>query len=650
MEEKVRKLTLNQVKDEIKTLENVFPVVRLLQADEVRAEVSDCPARSTNAKCYDIWKRKKPCGNCISYRALTEKKQFSKLERLDGKVYQVISAYVEADGKPCVIEMVKPFDENMPVDFGDDESNHIKISEYYEKTYTDVLTGAYNRRYYEENLANLTLTGGVAMIDLDDFKIYNDLFGHAAGDAVLKAVAAVIKKCVRHTDKLVRYGGDEFLLVFSGINGEVLSRCLADINRQVKLTVIDEYPAIKPSISSGGISCVDELVKNAVKRADEFLYRAKKHKDCWVTESSKVEFLDKLRSHERVLVVDDSDINREILTTILKNEYEVEEAASGSECIAAIKRYGADISVILLDLVMPGMSGFDVLDYMNDNHIIENIPVITITGDESDDSMRAAYEKGVSDYITRPFDARVVYRRVANTVNLYARQKRLIREIMHETSEKEKGETLLIEILSQVVEFGDGECMGNGSHARHMLNFTRLILEKLAEKTDKYNLNRREIELISTASALHDIGKAAIDRKIVNKKGKLTAVEYEIMKTHTVIGEEMLDNVVGYKDEPLVKCAKEICRMHHERYDGKGYPDGLKGDEIPVSAQVVSICDVYDALISKRSYKPAYSHEVALNMIKNGECGVFNPLIVQCLDEISDKLKEIADGEKTAKN
>ncbi len=650
MEEKVRKLTLSQVKEEMKTLAHVFSDVRLLQSHEVRAEVSDCPEKNPKVKCYEIWKRKKPCRNCISYRALTEKKQFSKLEKLDGVIYQVISSYVEVDGKPCVIEMIKRFDENMPVDFGDDRENPEKIGEYYKKTYTDVLTGTYNRRYYEEHLANLTLTGGVAMIDLDDFKIYNDLFGHDAGDAVLKAVAANIKKCVRNTDKLVRYGGDEFLLIVPGISGESLSRCLADISRHVKLTVIDAYPAIKPSISSGGISCLDETIKSAVSRADEFLYRAKKQKDCYVTENSKSEFLDKLRSRECVLIVDDSDINREILSAILQNEYEIIEAASGAECIDAINRYGADISVILLDLIMPGMSGFDVLDYMNDNHIIENIPVVTITGDESDDSVRKAYEKGVSDYITRPFDAKVVYRRVANTVNLYTRQKQLIREITRETREKEKSKTLLVEILSQVVEFGGVECMEKGCHARHMLDFTRLILEKLAEKTDKYNLSRNDIELISTASALHDIGKAAIDRNIVNKKGKLTAAEYEIMKTHTIIGEKMLDNITEYKDEPLVKCAKQICRMHHERYDGKGYPDGLKGDQIPISAQVVSVCDVYDALISKRSYKPAYPHEVALNMIKNGECGAFNPLIIECLDEVSDNLKAIAYGEKTTEN
>ena len=644
MEEKVRKLTLKRLKEEVKTLENVFSEVRILRADQVCAGFSDCSYKRGEARCYEIWKKSKPCRNCISCRALAEKKQFTKLERVDGKMYQVISSYVEADGKPYVIEMIKRFDEKMPVDLGGINDSET-INDYYVKTYVDALTETHNRRYYEENLANIVIVGGVVMLDIDDFKIYNDLFGHDAGDAVLKAVAGAIKKCIRRTDRLVRYGGDEFLLIIPGINGESLSRCLSDISQEIRLIVIDRYPAIKPSVSAGGIICEDDIVKKAVSRADQFMYRAKKKKNYFVTENMKKDALDELRPSEKVLIVDDSDINREILSAILKNQYEIIEAASGEQCIEKIKSAGEEISLILLDLIMPGMSGFDVLNYLNDNRLIGKIPVITITGDESDNSVREAYEKGVSDYITRPFDARVVYRRVSNTVNLYSRQKRLIREIENEANEKWQNRTMLVEILSQIIEFRDGD-ESDCNHARHMLDLSRRLLERLIVKTDKYAVAGREIELISTASALHDIGKVAIDKNIVGKKGRLTAEEFEIMKTHTIIGEEMLNNIPAYSDDPLIKYAKEICRWHHERYDGKGYPDGLKGDDIPVSAQVVSVCDVYDALISKRPYKPAYPREKAIKMIRDGECGAFNPLLVECLIETESNTEENAGGEE----
>lgn len=644
MEEKVRKLTLKRLKEEVKTLENVFSEVRILRADQVCAGFSDCSYKRGEARCYEIWKKSKPCRNCISCRALAEKKQFTKLERVDGKMYQVISSYVEADGKPYVIEMIKRFDEKMPVDFGGINDSET-INDYYVKTYVDALTETHNRRYYEENLANIVIVGGVVMLDIDDFKIYNDLFGHDAGDAVLKAVAGAIKKCIRRTDRLVRYGGDEFLLIIPGINGESLSRCLSDISQEIRLIVIDRYPAIKPSVSAGGIICEDDIVKKAVSRADQFMYRAKKKKNYFVTENMKKDALDELRPSEKVLIVDDSDINREILSAILKNQYEIIEAASGEQCIEKIKSEGEEISLILLDLIMPGMSGFDVLNYLNDNRLIGKIPVITITGDESDNSVREAYEKGVSDYITRPFDARVVYRRVSNTVNLYSRQKSLIREIENEANEKWQNRTMLVEILSQIIEFRDGD-ESDCNHARHMLDLSRRLLERLIVKTDKYAVAGREIELISTASALHDIGKVAIDKNIVGKKGRLTAEEFEIMKTHTIIGEEMLNNIPAYSDDPLIKYAKEICRWHHERYDGKGYPDGLKGDDIPVSAQVVSVCDVYDALISKRPYKPAYPREKAIKMIRDGECGAFNPLLVECLIETESNTEENAGGEE----
>ena len=642
MSEDFRKVTEKEIQAEMKTLKNVFSTVRLLSEGEVGARTANCEKR-LEGNCYDVWKRKVACQNCISYRTLTEKQQFSKIEKLDDGIFQVISDYREVDGKPCVIEMIRRMEEDISVDFGNEDRGVESLGEYFDKTYTDVLTDTYNRRYYEEYISNQPLTGGVAMLDLDDFKIYNDLFGHDVGDTVLKLVASTIKSCVRFSDKVVRYGGDEFLLVISGVKKNALERCLKDIRASVKDIVVDGYPAIKLSVSVGYMLCANDIVKDAVSRADAFMYLAKKKKNYAITaEEDKAGISGKgLPQKKMVLIVDDSALNREILSSILKNEYDIIEAENGRQAMELIEYYGADISVVLLDLIMPEMSGFDVLDQMEFHGLLSSIPVIAITGDESSNSMRLAYEKGVSDYIIRPFDAKIVYRRVSNTIKVYTRQRQLVEEITHEIRSKEKNRSMIVEILSQIVEQPNGDCEGN--HAEHMMQFSMCILEKLIQKGNVYGLKDSDIYVISTAAALHDIGKAQIDRNILNKKGKLTQEEFEIMKTHTVLGEKMLKNLKSYEKEPLVKYAKEICRHHHERYDGKGYPDGLKGDEISISAQVVSICDVYDALISKRPYKPAYTHEEAIKMIKNGECGKFNPIILECFEECAERFKEIAD-------
>ena len=348
---------------------------------------------------------------------------------------------------------------------------------------------------------------------------------------------------------------------------------------------------------------------------------------------------------QQILIVDDSEINREILKEILKEDYRILEAANGEECLEQLERYGTGISLVLLDIVMPEMDGFEVLAAMNQNHWIEDIPVIMISSEDSDSYIRRAYEMGVSDYISRPFDAKIVYQRVLNMIKLYAKQRRLIRLVTRQIYEKERNNRMLIGILSQIVEFRNGE---SGRHVIHINLITQLLLEQLVKKTGKYQLSWEERLLIATASALHDIGKVGIDEKLLNKPGKLTKEEFEIMKTHTLIGAQMLDNLDMYRNEKLLKLAYEICRWHHERYDGKGYPDGLVGEEIPISAQVVSLADVYDALVSERVYKKAFSHEKALEMIQNGECGTFNPLLLQCMTEAQDKLKtmmEVAENE-----
>lgn len=641
-------ITKNQMNAEIETLEKTFDTVRVLKAEEVGGLKKDCTV-GKNENCYEIWGRNQACPVCISYRALTEKRQFCKVEKTKAGAFQVFADYREVDGKPCVIEMIKHFKDDVIVYFTDDERRIETANDYFERSYSDILCETFNRRYYEECLAGESFTGGVAMIDLDDFKIYNDLFGHDAGDAVLKAVAKTIRKCVRSTDKVIRYGGDEFLIVAGGMTEVSFNRCMRDISDTVRSTVIDEYPSIKPTVSVGGVLCVNETLKDAVGRADEFMYLAKKKKDCAVGEKDKRAIKSAAKftpSKETVLIVDDSDINREILVSILKNEYDLIEAADGEECINKLNEYGTRISAVLLDLIMPNMNGFDVLDYMNKNDLIGEIPVITITGDESQDTVRVAYEKGVSDYITRPFDAKVVYRRVSNTIKVYSRQKRLIFELKSQMREKEKNRDMIVEILCRIIEKRGGYV---GNHASHITEFTRLLLEKLVSKKSDCGIKAKDIFVISTAAALHDLGKVQIDRAIIDKKGKLTNEEFEIIKTHTTAGEEMLIDLADFEDEPLVNYARQICRYHHERYDGKGYPDGLKGDEIPIAAQVVSVCDVYDALISERPYKRAYTHDEAVKMIKNGECGAFNPVILECFDECADKFKDIIEREKKEK-
>lgn len=341
-------------------------------------------------------------------------------------------------------------------------------------------------------------------------------------------------------------------------------------------------------------------------------------------------------SKKKVLITDDSEINRSILSDMLGEEFEIIEAENGIEAISVLQTYNAEIALVLLDIVMPEMDGFEVLALMNKNHWIEDIPVIMITAENAPFYVERAYDLGVTDFITRPFDGRIVYRRAVNTIMLYSKQKKLVGLVEDQIYEKEKRSNLMIEILSNIVEFRNGE---SGTHVLHIHVLTELLLGQLIRKTNSYKLTRSEISLIGIASALHDIGKIAIPESILNKPSKLTYDEFEMIKTHALIGADMLKNLPLRQQEPLVKVAYQICRWHHERYDGKGYPDGLVGDEIPISAQVVALADVYDALTSRRVYKEAYTHERALKMIFDGECGSFNPLLLECLKEASDTIQ-----------
>lgn len=628
-------LTSEQVKEEMHFFQKVFTVVRLLKGDSLdytsanRHEVQFC-------QCYDFWENGRPCENCISAQTLKDKQQHTKLEFLETDIYQVFSRYVEVDGTPCVMECIQKLDYDSLVDAHGKEKLIRTLSQYHTKLYQDVLTGAYNRRYFEDKLRHMQMTAGVAMIDLDDFKVYNDTCGHDAGDAVLETLVQTIQGAVRGNDILIRYGGDEFLLLMPDIQEHTFFQTLHEILRKINAASVPDYPSIHLSVSIGGTFCENASLEDAIHRADALMYQAKNKKNMVVT--SETELDHSTQTKQDILIVDDSEMNRAILAEMLGRDYIIHEAENGEEALQILRQYGTAISLVLLDIPMPVMDGFGVLQHMAEEYWIKDIPVIMISSDDSAETVKKAYEMGVSDYISRPFDAQVVYRRVYNTIKLYARQHRLITMLSEQVREKDKNNSMMVSILSQIVEFRNGE---SGSHVVHIKQLTKMLLEQLQRKDTAYTVTSSDLLLIPLAAALHDIGKIGIDEKILNKPGKLTREEFEIMKTHTVIGADMLESLTLYQEDPLVRIARDICRWHHERFDGKGYPDGLKKDDIPLSAQVVSLADVYDALVSERVYKKAFSHEKAIQMILNGECGTFNPVLLECLLDIQRQLKQM---------
>ena len=629
------KMTAQELEQMIAQMERIFTVVRILDKDLLhKMDVRNGELRSEDCKCYSFWEKGKNCENCAAQRALAMKGQCMKLEFIGLKMYQVIAKYLEVDGVPCVVEMISCLDDETLLDAEEREALVKKFAHYRSELYADALTRSYSRRYFEDQLKEQRMDAGIAMLDLDDFKTYNDIYGHVAGDKVLVTVSAAIISCIRKTDRLVRYGGDEFLLVMPGISLEAFVEKLHRIQDLICNMSVEGYPQLKLSVSIGGTLTNGETVGKAMCRADEFMYQAKTSKNMIVTEKDGQWTPEEIvaagrrnASRYRILIVDDSEMNRMILSEMLKGEFEILEAENGSACLDMLNRYETKISLILLDIVMPGMNGFGVLEYMNRNNLIGDIPVIMISGEDSGEVIKQAYEWGVSDYIKRPFDMEVVHRRVLNTIKLYAKQRRLVAMVTNQVFEKEKNSRMLISVLSEIVEFRNGE---SGMHVLHINRLTEKILECLVQKTDRYHLSYSDRYLITTASALHDIGKIGIDDKILNKPGKLTKDEFEIIKTHTLIGARMLEEMEVYKDEPLIKMAYQICRWHHERYDGKGYPDGLKGDQIPLCAQVVGLVDAYDALVSERPYKRKLKHAEAVRMIVNAECGAFSMKLLQC--------------------
>lgn len=608
----VVRMTRLEADEEVLKYSDLYPVVEIL--DRKTLEDTDYCIMCGNS-C--------PCMRKVAIDVLDNGGEQTRSLRMGDDCHRATARYVEVDGEPRVFFFAQPLD----VD-GDDKVMG-------ELLYHDALSGVYNRRFYEDRLRHQFIAAGVAIFDLDDFKLVNDTLGHHAGDLAIKAAARAMRSCIRDTDMLVRYGGDEFVLVLPGIGRDDFRNKLRTLARKVAETTVHGYPTLKLAASVGGVLAAGRTIEDSVRSADKLMYRAKQHKEAVVTEAD----LPNLPEYHKplVLIVDDSEMNREILREMLKDDYDILEAASGEDGLEAIRQHGELISLVLLDIMMPGINGFEVLSQMSRDGIIDDIPVIMISSEDKQEAVLNAYELGASDYISRPFDIRVVRHRVSNIMHLYAKQRRLSSLLSQQFYERERESRMLVDIMASSMELRNGE---SGLHVLHIRNLTEILLERLVQKTDKYELTGACRSTIAMASTLHDIGKMAIPDAILNKPGRLTAEEFEVMKTHAAIGAQMLENLNQYKDDALMQTAKAICHYHHERWDGRGYPEGLKGDQIPIEAQVVSVADVYDALTSERVYKKAIPHEKAMRMIADGECGAFNPLLMECLVDVGDRIRD----------
>ncbi len=606
---------------ELRRYSDLYPIARMLNAEQLETD-SSCLLCGPDC----------PCMRLVCEEVLKTREDSTKMLKMSDGQHMATARYVEVDGEPRVILFAQPFNLGGDPTPGPDN----------ELIFADALTGVYNRRFYEDHLAHQRIEAGVAVIDLDDFKLVNDTLGHHVGDSALKVTVEAVRSAIREDDVIVRTGGDEFVLVMPDIAPDSMGARLREVARRVSKAEVPGYPEVRLSISIGATMSAGSTIDQSVRRADRMMYQAKEKRGSVVTDSDVLDAPEQEKPH--LLIVDDSEMNREILREMLQDNYTILEAEDGERGIEQLQLNGTSISIVLLDIVMPGMSGFDVLARMNKAGWLEDIPVIMISSEDSDEVVLRAFEMGASDYIARPFDARVVRHRVSNTMRLYARQRRLTMLLSNQYYEREKDAHMLIEVLAGAMELRNGE---SGAHVRHLDILTDLLLERLVQKTDRYNLDTRRRRAIAMASALHDIGKMAIPDEILNKPGKLTREEFEVMKTHTTAGADMLDQMGEYEDSEIIRTARVICRWHHERWDGRGYPDGLAGDSIPIEAQVVSIADVYDALTSERVYKPAYSHEKAIEMICNNECGVFNPLLLECLLDIQDRIQGALAGSST---
>ena len=608
-------MTRQQAEQEMEQLRKVFPSVRMLTAEQVQAgEAVGDAAR----------------------QALEEKTTHSRMEYRGQELYEVTALFAQVEGTPCVLELERRLDRIMLLDPEESEQLFNNLAEYRGKLYRDAVTGAYNERYYQEKYRSRILTAGVAVLRVDDFKAANDVYGRYAGNSVLETVAGVLRRNLGEKDRLIRRGEDRLLLLLPEVGQSDFGQKLEHLRLQLAAAGVPGYSHLHISVSIGGVWIRDGEVSAAVEHAERLATYAQMQKNTVITEQQP-ERTAAAPVHRRqsVLIVDDSELNRKMLGQMLGSRFDIAEAASGEACLQLLEQNATGISIVLLDIHMPGIDGFTVLEEMNQKNLLEQIPVIMISSEDTVDAVRRAFDLGASDYISRPFDAKVVYQRIINTIRLYAKQRRLSAMAADLAFEKERASRMMIGILSQVVEKRNGE---SRDHVQRVAQLTSMLLAGLAQKTDRYPLTREMRRTIATAAALHDIGKMEICEDLLHKKGPLTEAERRTLQSHTLLGAQMLEEQPECRDDAFARTAYNICRWHHERYDGGGYPDGLQGEQIPIEAQVVGLADVYERLVNRPVDGHARTHSEVVQMICTGVCGAFNPLLLDCLQDMEGEI------------
>lgn len=608
-------MTRQQAEQEMEQLRKVFPSVRMLTAEQVQAgEAVGDAAR----------------------QALEEKTTHSRMEYRGQELYEVTALFAQVEGTPCVLELERRLDRVMLLDPEESEQLFNNLAEYRGKLYRDAVTGAYNERYYQEKYRSRILTAGVAVLRVDDFKAANDVYGRYAGNSVLETVAGVLRRNLGEKDRLIRRGEDRLLLLLPEVGQSDFGQKLEHLRLQLAAAGVPGYSHLHISVSIGGVWIRDGEVSAAVEHAERLATYAQMQKNTVITEQQP-ERTAAAPVHRRqsVLIVDDSELNRKMLGQMLGSRFDIAEAASGEACLQLLEQNATGISIVLLDIHMPGIDGFTVLEEMNQKNLLEQIPVIMISSEDTVDAVRRAFDLGASDYISRPFDAKVVYQRIINTIQLYAKQRRLSAMAADLAFEKERASRMMIGILSQVVEKRNGE---SRDHVQRVAQLTSMLLAGLAQKTDRYPLTREMRRTIATAAALHDIGKMEICEDLLHKEGPLTEAERRTLQSHTLLGAQMLEEQPECRDDAFARTAYNICRWHHERYDGGGYPDGLQGEQIPIEAQVVGLADVYERLVNRPVDGRARTHSEVVQMICTGVCGAFNPLLLDCLQDMEAEI------------
>ena len=608
-------MTRQQAEQEMEQLRKVFPSVRMLTAEQVQAgEAVGDAAR----------------------QALEEKTTHSRMEYRGQELYEVTALFAQVEGTPCVLELERRLDRIMLLDPEESEQLFNNLAEYRGKLYRDAVTGAYNERYYQEKYRSRILTAGVAVLRVDDFKAANDVYGRYAGNSVLETVAGVLRRNLGEKDRLIRRGEDRLLLLLPEVGQSDFGQKLEHLRLQLAAAGVPGYSHLHISVSIGGVWIRDGEVSAAVEHAERLATYAQMQKNTVITEQQP-ERTAAAPVHRRqsVLIVDDSELNRKMLGQMLGSRFDIAEAASGEACLQLLEQNATGISIVLLDIHMPGIDGFTVLEEMNQKNLLEQIPVIMISSEDTVDAVRRAFDLGASDYISRPFDAKVVYQRIINTIQLYAKQRRLSAMAADLAFEKERASRMMIGILSQVVEKRNGE---SRDHVQRVAQLTSMLLAGLAQKTDRYPLTREMRRTIATAAVLHDIGKMEICEDLLHKEGPLTEAERRTLQSHTLLGAQMLEEQPECRDDAFARTAYNICRWHHERYDGGGYPDGLQGEQIPIEAQVVGLADVYERLVSRPVDGHARTHSEVVQMICTGVCGAFNPLLLDCLQDMEAEI------------